>query len=62
MTNYYKKKKTSAKNVKNLTKKITKNLNGCNFVFASYKMSLKFGEIELHRKEFHRSKQPIYLN
>ena len=25
-------------------------------------MSLKFGEIKLNKKEFHRSKQPIYLN
>ena len=25
-------------------------------------MSLKFGEIKLTKKEFHRSKQPIYLN
>ena len=25
-------------------------------------MSLKLGEIKLNKKEFHRSKQPIYLN
>ena len=25
-------------------------------------MSLKFGEIKFNKKEFHRSKQPIYLN
>ena len=25
-------------------------------------MRLKFGEIKLNKKEFHRSKQPIYLN
>ena len=25
-------------------------------------MSLKFGEIKLNKKEFHRSKQPFYLN
>ena len=25
-------------------------------------MSLKFGEIELKKKGFHRSKQPIYLD
>ena len=25
-------------------------------------MSLTFGEIKLNEKEFHRSKQPIYLN
>ena len=25
-------------------------------------MSLKFGEIKLNKKEFHRAKQPIYLN
>ena len=25
-------------------------------------MSLKFGEIKLYKKVFHRSKQPIYLN
>ena len=25
-------------------------------------MSLKFGEIKLNKKEFHRSKQLIYLN
>ena len=24
-------------------------------------MSLKFGKIKLNKKEFHRSKQPIYL-
>ena len=32
------------------------------FVFFQYKMSLKFGEIELNENEFHRSKQRIYLN
>ena len=25
-------------------------------------MSIKFGEVKLSKKEFHRSKQPIYLN
>ena len=25
-------------------------------------MSLKFGEIKLNKKEFHRSKEPVYLN
>ena len=25
-------------------------------------MSLKFGDIKLNKKEFHRSKQPIYFN
>ena len=25
-------------------------------------MSPKFGEMKLNKKEFHRSKQPIYLN
>ena len=25
-------------------------------------MSLEFGEIKLNKKEFHRLKQPIYLN
>ena len=33
-----------------------------NFVFAQYKKNLKFGKIKLKLKEFHRSKQPIYLN
>ena len=43
-------------------KKFTNNLTGYNFVFAQYKMSLKFGEIKLNKKEFHRSKEPVYLN
>ena len=43
-------------------KKITNNLNGYVFVLFYYRMSLKFGEIKLNKKEFHRSKQPIYLN
>ena len=25
-------------------------------------MSLKFGEIKFNKKEFHRAKEPIYLN
>ena len=25
-------------------------------------MSIKYGELKLNKKEFHRSKQPIYLN
>ena len=37
-------------------KKFTNNLNCYNFVFAQYKMSLKFGEIKFKKKEFHRSK------
>ena len=43
-------------------KKITDNLNGYNFVFTQYKMSLKLVEIKLNKKEFHRSKQATYLN
>ena len=43
-------------------KKIKNDLNGYNFVFAQYKMSLKFHETKLNKKEFNRSKQPIYLN
>ena len=43
-------------------KKFPSNLNGYNFVFAQYEISPKFGEMKLNKKEFHRSKQPIYLN
>ena len=43
-------------------KKITDNLNGYNFVFTQYKMSLKLVEIKLNKKEFHRLKQATYLN
>ena len=37
-------------------------MSGYNFVFAQHKISLKFDEIKLNKKEFQRSKQPIYLN
>ena len=43
-------------------KKITNNLNGYNFVFTYCKMSIHIGGIKLNKKEFYRSKQPIYLN
>ena len=43
-------------------KKFTNNLNAYNFVFAYYKMSLKFGETKLNLKETLRWKQAIYLN
>ena len=63
MADYYKKKRNKCKNISRIKiKKFTNNLNGYDFVFAQYKMSLKFGEIKLNKKEFHRSKQPIYLN
>ena len=31
-----------------------------NLFLLSIKMSLKFGEIKVSKKEFHKSKQPIY--
>ena len=33
-----------------------------NFILLSIKMSLKFDEIKIDKKEFHKSKQPIDLN
>ena len=45
-----------------IKKKITSNLNSYNFVFVYYKESLKYGEIKLNKKEFHKLNQPIYLN
>ena len=42
-------------------KQITNKFNSYDFVFAQYIMSPKFSEIELNKKEFRRSKQPIYL-
>ena len=57
------KKRSKCKNMSKIKRnKIKSNLNGYNFAFAQYKMSLKFGEIKLNKKEFHRSRQPIYLN
>ena len=32
------------------------------FVFAQYKNELKFDEIRVNKKEFHKSKQPINLS
>ena len=56
----------------NIKKKdISKMKNSTNFLksdnfafaqYAQYKKSLKFGEIKLKLKEFHRSKQSMYLN
>ena len=56
MSNYYKKKReVSAKSISKIKiEKSTNNINGYNFVFAQYKMSLKFGEIQRNKKEFHR--------
>ena len=57
------KKTNKCKNMSKIKiKKITNNLNGYNFVFAYCKMSLNIGGIKLNKKEFYRSKQPIYLN
>ena len=43
-------------------KNLTNFLSSDNFDFVQYKMSLKYSEIKLNKKEFHKSKQPIYLN
>ena len=63
VANYYKKKRNKCKKMSKIKiKQITNKFNDYDFVFAQYIMSPKFSEIELHKKEFRRSKQPIYLN
>ena len=63
VANYYKKKRNKCKKMSKIKiKQITNKFNDYDFVFAQYIMSPKFSEIELNKKEFRRSKQPIYLN
>ena len=40
----------------------TRKNQSINFIFLSIKMNLKFGEIKIDKKEFHKFKKPIDLN